>query len=129
MSAFILYFVSHWALVGATTLVVIVLGGLAYLLRSLKLAGAAILIAVAGFFYQGTVMHGINLQLAKDAAVQIQILQDRQTALNNLALSDAMQAQSDNELITKLKKEANATPKNNGVCLDPNASRRVGRVR
>jgi hypothetical protein len=123
------YLIAHWGLVLIATAVVIGLGATAWFLKNLKIAFLAIGLAVVGFMYQGAVMHGIQLQMTRDAAIEKIILQGRADDLENLAIKDAAQAKTDADKITKLEKDARDTPKNNGACLPADAAGRIGRVR
>lgn len=124
-----LYLGSHWILVIAAVATVVGLGALAWFLKNWRLALAAIIVAIAGFMYQGAVMHGIQLQLAKDAARNIEILQGREDALKQLVIKDAAQAVADSAKISELERTASETPKNEGACLPADAAGRIGRVR
>lgn len=128
MGALLAYLASHWVLATSTTLAVIGLGGAAYVFKNLKFALAAIALAVAGFMYQGAVMSGINLQIAKDTAAQAEILNSRLDTLNTLALKNAMQAKVDADKIEELERTASETPTNAGACFDVDTARRVSNI-
>src|SRR3981081_1334927 len=97
--ALLLYLTSHWVLVIITVLSVVALGAAARVFKNIKLVIAAVVVAIAGFMYQGAVMHGIQLQLGKDLAQQVEISNGRLKALGDLTLKDATQAKADADVI------------------------------
>jgi hypothetical protein len=126
---FLTYFASHWVLVIATILTVAGLGAAAYVFKNLKYAVAAIAVAIAGFVYQGAVMHGIQVQLTKDLAEQVEISNGRLSTLNTITLKDAFQAKQDADANAALESTASDTPKNDGPCLDAASAHRVWAIR
>jgi hypothetical protein len=129
MSAFLLYFASHWTLVIAAILAVVALGLAAYILKNWKIALAAFAVAIAGFLYQGAVISGIKEQAAKDLAVQVEISAGRLRTLQTLTFKDAAKAQADTKSINKLETLASETPPNNAACFDAATSHRMFRLR
>lgn len=127
--AFLLYIMAHWVLVLIVTLSVIGLGAGAWFLKNWKLALAAIALAVAGFMYQGAVMHGINLQIANEAAGKIEILEDHIATLNKANALHNARALEDAKQIEELESSANETPANSSACLDADAARRVRNIK
>jgi hypothetical protein len=125
MTALGLYLATHWVLVIVVVLAVVGLGAGAWFLKNWKLALAAIALAVVGFMYQGAVMHGINVQLEKDMAEQLDISNGRLATINTLTLKDAFQAKKDSDANEALERLASETPKNDGPCLDAASSHRV----
>jgi hypothetical protein len=122
------YLGSHWVLVIVVTLVVAGLGVAAYILKNLKFALAAIVIAVCGFAYQGAVTSGIQDQMNKDIAAQADLYKGRLNTLSDLALKNAAQAKIDADKIAELESKASETPKNDGACFDADAARRVSNI-
>jgi hypothetical protein len=129
MTALGLYLATHWVLVIVVVLAVVGFGIAAWVFRNWKLALAAIVLAVAGFMYQGAVMHGINVQLEKDMAEQLEISNGRQATINTLTLKDAFQAKKDSDANEALERTASETPKNDGPCLAADAAHRVWSIR
>lgn len=125
----LLYLASHWVLVLATTLTVIGLGVAAYVLKNLKFALAAIAVAIAGFMYQGAVMHGIQLKTAADAAFKIEILEDNISTMNKAAALHNAKVLQDAATIEELENKANETPANSSAALDRDAASRVRAIR
>jgi hypothetical protein len=129
MSALLLYLASHWVLVIITVLAVVALGAAAYVFKNLKFALAAIAVAIAGFMYQGAVMHGVNLQIERDMAIKVALLNGRITTLNTASEKDAALAIEDAKEIERLKGLSSETPANGNACLDVDAARRVRNIR
>lgn len=127
--ALLLYLISHWVLVLVTVLSVAGLGVAAWVFKNWKMALAAIAVAVFGFMYQGAVMHGINLQIAKQAAEKIEILEGRIDVMNKAAELHAARAMVDAAKIEELENIANETPANNGACLDIDSARRLRNIK
>lgn len=127
--ALLLYFMSHWVLVIVVVLAVAGLSAAAWFFKNWKYALAAIALAVAGFMYQGAVMHGINLQIANEAAGKIEILEDRISTLNKANALHNARALEDAKQIEELENVANETPANSSAALDRDAARRVRNVR
>lgn len=120
-----LYFASHWMLVIIAVLVVAALGALGFFLKNWKMIVAAIVVAIFGFMYQGAVTSGIKLQMEKDAAAQVELLQGRIDTLNTIAASHALRLKADDEYTDGLEDQASETPKNDTLCLDAAAASRV----
>lgn len=127
--ALLLYLMAHWVLVLVAVLSVVALGVAAWVFKNWKLALAAIVVAILGFMYQGAVMHGINLQIANEAAGKIEVLEDRIDTLNKTAEAHNARALEDAAQIEKLETEANETPANSSAALDRDAARRVRSIR
>lgn len=123
--AILTYLGSNWLLVIVVVLAVVVLGAAAFFLKNWKLALATIALIAAGFAYQNAVTTGIKEQMAKDAAAQVKILNDRINALNKVSAADAQRAKDDSQRISELEDKARATPANNSACFDVNTTRRV----
>lgn len=129
MTALGVYLASHWVLVIITTLSVVGLGVAAYVFKNLKFAAAGIALAVAGFMYQGAVMSGVQLQLQKDMALKVALLQGRIDTSNKLSAEDAARAVIDFNEIERLKGLASETPANSGACLDRDSASRLRNIR
>lgn len=125
MVALITYLGGHWTLVIAAVLAVAACGALAFFLRSWKLAVAAIGIAIAGFLYQGSVTDGIKLQMQKDAAAKISMLESHISAIETANAEDTKRALQDADTIAQLQKQIDETPKNDGSCGDLGFSKRM----
>jgi hypothetical protein len=88
---------------------------------------SAVLAALTG---AGIVWHNIDKagyqrRAAEDAAAQVEVLKSRLGALQLTAASDAARAATDHAYIDQLETLSRETPKNDGVCLDADAARRV----
>lgn len=95
-------------------------------LRATLIAVAVTLaLSGAGFAYYTIEKHGYQRKSAEDAAAQVETLQRRLGALQLAAAADAARASADREQIDKLETLSRETPKNDGVCLDADAARRV----
>lgn len=129
MIALLLYLMAHWVLVIVAVLVVVGLGIAAWFFKNWKFALWAIAIAAVGFMYQGAVMHGINLQIANEAAGKIEKLEDRIEALSKVAEAHNIRALEDAKQIEELENQANETPANSGACLDIDSARRLRNIR
>jgi hypothetical protein len=127
--AIFLYLAAHWTLVLAVVLGVVGLGAAAFFLKNWKFAVAAIVLAIAGFLYQGAVTHGIQLQMARDAAIKVALLNGRLEAINKIAAQDADLARANAQRISELESLANDTPKNDGACLDLDAVNRLRNIK
>lgn len=127
--ALLLYLLSHWVLVLVAVLSVVGLGVAAWVFKNWKMALAAIVVAIFGFMYQGAVMHGINLQIANQAAEKIEILEDRIDVMNKAAALHSARAVEDAAKIEELENLANETPANNGACLDIDSARRLRNIK
>ena len=127
--ALLLYLMSHWVLVLVAVLSVVGLGVAAWVFKNWKMALAAIVVAIFGFMYQGAVMHGINLQIANQAAEKIEILEDRIEVMNKAAALHSARAVEDAAKIEELENLANETPANNGACLDIDGARRLRNIK
>jgi hypothetical protein len=127
--AILTYFAAHWVLSIATTLTVVALGAAAYVFKNLKFALAAIVVAIAGFAYQGAVMSGVQLQLQKDLAEQNEILKDRAKTIAFLGEFNTKRALEDASKIEQLEKAANETPANSGACIDRAGASRLRNIR
>lgn len=125
----LLYFMAHWVLVLTVTLAVLGLGAAAYVFKNLKFALAAVALAVAGFMYQGAVMHGIQLQIANDAAFKIEILEDNILTMNKAAALHNAKALQDAAQIDVLESKANETPANSSGAISRDAASRVRAIR
>lgn len=122
----LVYLAAHWGLVIATVLAVLALGVAAFFLKNWKIAVAAVAVSIAGFVYQGAVMSGIQLQMAKDNVAIVKQLKDRLTTMENVSAADTARAIADNEKITELESRASEVHTDNRIGLDAAA---VGRVR
>lgn len=127
--ALLLYITAHWVLVLVAVLTVVALGVAAWVFKNWKLALAAIAVAIFGFMYQGAVMHGINLQIANEAAGKIEVLQDRIATMNKAAALHNARALEDAAQIEKLETQANETPANSSPSLSRDAASRVRSIR
>lgn len=127
--ALLTYFAAHWMLASGVTLAVIGLGVAAYVLKNAKFALAAIALAVAGFFYQGAVTHGIQLQLNKEIAQQNETLKERADTISKLGEQNTKRAIEDAIEIQRLEQLANETPANSGACIDIDGDRRLRNIR
>lgn len=127
--AFLAYLAAHWVLVIVTILVVVALAGAAYVFKNMKYALAAVVVAIAGFMYQGAVMHGVNLQIERDMAIKVALLNGRINTLNTANEKDAALAIEDAKEIERLKGLSSETPANGNACLDVDAARRVRNIR
>ncbi len=125
----LLYLMSHWTLVLVTVLSVIGLGVASWVFKNWKMALAAIVVAIFGFMYQGAVMHGINLQVARDAAAKMEILEGRIDTMNKTAALHNKRAEEDAAKIEELENQANETPANSGACIDVDSARRLRNIR
>lgn len=85
----------------------------------------ALALSGAGFAYYTIEKRGYERRVAENAAAQVETLQRRLGALQLTAAADAARATADREQIDKLETQARETPKNDGVCLDADAARRV----
>jgi hypothetical protein len=129
MAALLTYFGAHWTLAIATTLGVVALFGAAYIFRSFKLAVAGVVVAAMGFIYQGAVTDGIKIQLQKDAAAHIRMLESHIDAINKTAEENAARAKEDADKIVELERQASETPKNSSACFDADTTRRVFNIK
>lgn len=127
--ALLTYLAAHWMLASGVTLAVLALGGAAWVLKSPKIALAAIVLAIAGFMYQGAVTHGIELQLQKQMAEQIETLKDRAKTIALLGEYNTKRAIEDAAETDALEKLASETPPNNRACLDIDGARRLRNIR
>lgn len=127
--AWLTYLGGHWTLAIACVLGVAALGAVAFFLRNWKFAVAAVVLAIAGFLYQGAVTDGIKLQMAKDAKERITFLQDYIDGVNAANEADAKRALEDHNTIEKLQEQVSATPKNDSSCLDSGAAGRLRNIR
>ncbi len=85
----------------------------------------ALVLSGAGFAVYTIEKRGYERRVAENAAAQIETLQRRLGALQLIAASDAIRATTDRDHIEKLETLSRETPKNDGVCLDADAARRV----
>lgn len=127
--ALLLYLASHWALVLVAVLSVLGLGVASFVFKNWKMALAAIVVAIFGFVYQGSVMHGINLQIAKEAAEKIETLNGRIETMNKTAEQHNARAADDAAKIEELESRANETPANGSACLDIDSARRLRNIK
>ncbi len=129
IEALLTYFAAHWMLASGVTLAVVALGLAAYVFKNAKLALAAIVLAIAGFMYQGAVTHGIELQLQKEMAIKVALLNGRIDTLNKANADHAARAVEDSKQISELEAKANETPPDNRPALSRDAARRVRNIR
>jgi capsular polysaccharide biosynthesis protein len=127
--ALLTYMGGHWPLVIAAVLAVGGLGAAAFFLRSPKMALAAVVLAVAGFLYQGAVTDGIKLQMAKDYKMHIELLEDHIKTMEAANEADVKRALEDQKTIDQLQEQVNATPRNDASCLDDAAAGRLSHIR
>lgn len=123
------YLAANWMLAGGVTLAVIALGIAAWVFKSAKIALVAIVLAIGGFMYQGAVTHGIELQLQKEMAMKVALLNGRIETLNKANSDHAARAVEDSKTISELEVKAYETPANNRPALDHDAARRVRSIR
>lgn len=127
--AILTYLAAHWMLASGVTLAVVGLGTAAWFLKSPKIALMAVALAVAGFMYQGAVTHGIELQLRKEMAEQLETLKDRAKTIAILGEFNTKRALEDAIKNEELEKLASDTPANNRACLDIDSARRLRNIR
>lgn len=129
MIALLTYFGGHWSLVIAAIVGVLGAGTAAFFLRNWQLVLVAAAIAVAGFLYQGAVTDGIKLQMAKDAKMHAELLEDHIKVVEAANAIDAQRAVDDQKTIEQLQEQVNATPRNDASCLDDAAVNRLRAIK
>lgn len=88
------------------------------------------ILITAALVAAGVVWHqidkaGYQRKAAEDAAAQVEVLQRRLGTLQLTQAADAQRAAADAYFNSKLEALSRDTPKNDGVCLDADAARRV----
>jgi hypothetical protein len=96
-----------------------------FVINNWKAILAALVLLAAAVFYQRAEMAGYKKRVDEDAKAQVVLLQKRLLTLSLIAEQDKQRAAEDTAKITELETLANATPKNDGGCLSPDAARRV----
>lgn len=79
----------------------------------------------AGVLWHNIDKAGYQRKAAEDAAYQVEVLKRRLATIQLTAAVDAERSTKDRTYIDKLETQARETPKNDGVCLDAAAARRV----
>jgi len=119
------YVGSHFALIIATVLAVILLGAVAWFAKNWKVAVAAVAVVVAGLAYQQIDKSAYQRRVAEEAAAQVKTLQGRLNTVNAVNEAYGKRYASDQKELSELRKLARETPANSSPCLDRDAARRV----
>jgi hypothetical protein len=113
-------------LLSPVTRVLTVLSGV---LRYWKLIAAVVSVFGLGIALEVAHLDGYKKRVKEDAQAQVVAVQKRLLAANMAAAQEEKRAKEDADKITQLETLANATPKNDGGCLSPDAARRVRAIR
>lgn len=123
------YIGAHWFLILS------VLGGTAGLVafawftKNWKAALAAVVLVMAGLFYQSADLGGYKRALDEAKAREITLLTGRLALAGLLTAADTHSALADAAARKQLEDLASETPPNAGACLDAAAAHRVWAVR
>jgi hypothetical protein len=123
------YIGAHWFLILSVVAGTAGLAAFAWFTKNWKAALAAVVLVMAGLFYQSADLGGYKRALDEQKAAEIQTLQTRLLTVSMLNANDAKRAVADQFVLTQLEKLASETPPNLGPCLDAAAAHRVWAVR
>jgi signal transduction histidine kinase len=119
------YIGAHWFLILSCIMLTIGLGAFAWFTKNWKAAVAAVVVVMAGLFYQSADLGGYKRALDEAKSAQIETLTNRVAVLSLLNAQDTYRAVADAKLNTQLETLASDTPPNAGPCLDAAAAHRV----
>lgn len=125
MIATLSYVSAHWFLILSVVLGVVGLGAFAWFAKNWKAALAAVVLVMAGLFYQSADLAGYKRAVDEAKAEQIKTLTDRLAVSNLITAADTHLAMADAKLNTDLETLSRETPYNGAACLDVDAARRV----
>lgn len=125
MTTAISYIFAHWFLILSVITGTVALVAFAWFAKNWKAAVAAVVLVMAGLFYQSADIGGYKRALDERKAEQIRMLNDRIATLSLINAADTQRVLSDAKLNNQLEDLSRDTPPNTGACLDRAAAGRV----